>query len=187
MPSSVLPFFSGLSCPVVCHLIEFKLLFELCMRHNSLNQGTTSSPSGKLQVKIHLYKMSDWDMVLLVSNNWSSLRCVEINALAKDDDVHVQRFQIGRAEIILLETAETHGVIVSEELNLLPSFLHLNIFSRERMDIEHLGQHRQFSYRTCHVHTHLTEHLHLDICRALHIRPPSISIDVRHLWPIYCP
>jgi len=62
--------------------------------------------------------------------------------LAKNDDVHVQRFEMCWTIRILVEGPETNKVIVSEKFNLFPSFLHEDIFSCERMDIKNLGVRR---------------------------------------------
>ena len=43
-----------------------------------------------------------------------------------------------RAVRILVEATEADEVVISEELNLLARFLHLDIFRRQRMDIKHL-------------------------------------------------
>jgi hypothetical protein len=64
------------------------------------------------------------------------------DALPKDDDVHIQRLQIGRAEIILLETPEADEIIIPEKLDLLACLLHLDIFSCQGMDVEHLDTQR---------------------------------------------
>lgn len=50
------------------------------------------------------------------------------DALTKDDDVHVQRLEIGGAVRILIEASETNEVVVPEKFNLLASFLHLDVF-----------------------------------------------------------
>ena len=43
-----------------------------------------------------------------------------------------------RAVRILVEAAEADEVVISEELDLLARFLHLDIFRRQRVDIKHL-------------------------------------------------
>ena len=44
-----------------------------------------------------------------------------------------------RAVRILVKAAEADEVVISEELNLLARFLHLDIFRRQRVDIKHLA------------------------------------------------
>ena len=39
--------------------------------------------------------------------------------LAEDDDVHVERLEVRRAHVVLLEAAETHEIVVPEQLDLL--------------------------------------------------------------------
>ena len=60
------------------------------------------------------------------------------NTITEDDDIHVERLEVSRAVWILVETTETDEVIVSEKLNLFSSFFHLDILSREGMDMEDL-------------------------------------------------
>lgn len=60
------------------------------------------------------------------------------DALPEDDDIHIQRLQIGRAEIVLLKTPEADKIIIPEELDLLARLLHLDIFSCQGVDIEYL-------------------------------------------------
>ena len=43
-----------------------------------------------------------------------------------------------RAIRILVETTEADEVVISEELNLLARFLHLDIFRRQRVNRKHL-------------------------------------------------
>ena len=60
------------------------------------------------------------------------------DALAEDDDVHVERLEVRRAHVVLLEAAETHEIVVPEQLDLLARFLHLDVLGRERVDGEYL-------------------------------------------------
>ena len=41
------------------------------------------------------------------------------DALAEDDDVHVERLEVRRAHVVLLETTETDKVIIAEQLYFL--------------------------------------------------------------------
>jgi hypothetical protein len=59
-------------------------------------------------------------------------------ALAEDDDVHVERLEVGRTVGILLEGAEADEVVVAEEFDLLARLLHLDILRGEGMDAENL-------------------------------------------------
>ena len=59
-------------------------------------------------------------------------------ALAEDDDVHVERLEVRRAERVLVEAAEADEIIRPEQLDLLARLLHLDILRRERVDIEDL-------------------------------------------------
>ena len=60
------------------------------------------------------------------------------DALAEDDDVHVQRLEVRRAVRVLVERAEAHEVVVPEELDLLARLLHEDVLCRQRVDGEHL-------------------------------------------------
>ena len=61
------------------------------------------------------------------------------DTFSEHDDIHVQRFEVGRAEIILFETSERNEIIVAEQLDLFASFLHLDIFRCQRMNRENLN------------------------------------------------
>lgn len=69
------------------------------------------------------------------------------DTLAKDDDVHVEGLEVGWAVGVLVEGAETDEVIGPEELNLFAGFFHLDIFCRERMNVEDLAD--TTPYATC--------------------------------------
>ena len=58
--------------------------------------------------------------------------------LSEDNDVHVEWFEVGRAVLVLVETAETDKEVVSKKLDLLARFFHLDIFCCEWMDREYL-------------------------------------------------
>lgn len=60
------------------------------------------------------------------------------DAFSEYDNVHVQRFQVCWTVWVLIEATETYKVVVPEELDLFACLLHLDIFRRQRMDIEHL-------------------------------------------------
>ena len=45
-----------------------------------------------------------------------------------------------RAVWILIETTEADEIVAPEKLDLLARFLHLDIFSCQRVDVEHLPQ-----------------------------------------------
>ena len=73
----------------------------------------------------------------------SSVLCTKTygkRSFTENDDVHVERLQICRAVLILVETPETDKIIVVKQLYLLSRFLHLDIFSRQRVDGEHLSK-----------------------------------------------
>lgn len=56
----------------------------------------------------------------------------------KNDDVHVERFEVGRAVLVLLKTPKTDEIIRPEKLNLLAGFFHEDIFCRQWMYRKHL-------------------------------------------------
>ena len=61
------------------------------------------------------------------------------DTFSEHDDIHVQRFEVGRAEIILFKTTERNEVVVAEQLDLFASFLHLDIFRCQRVNRENLN------------------------------------------------
>ena len=58
--------------------------------------------------------------------------------LSEYDDVHVQWLEVCRAVRVLVERAETNQVVISEKLDLLSRFLHLDILRREGVNAKHL-------------------------------------------------
>ena len=60
------------------------------------------------------------------------------DSFAKNDDVHVQRFEVGWTIRVLIETAETDKIVCPEEFNLLARFFHLDIFRCQWVDAENL-------------------------------------------------
>jgi hypothetical protein len=59
------------------------------------------------------------------------------------DDVHVEWLEVSRAVLVLVEATEAHKVIVPEELDLLASFFHLDVFCRQWVDREDLMRDRR--------------------------------------------
>lgn len=57
---------------------------------------------------------------------------------AEDDDVHVERLEVGWTVGILVKRSKTDKIVVSEEFNLLTRLFHLNIFSRQGMNSKDL-------------------------------------------------
>ena len=104
-------------------------------------------------------------------------------ALAEDDDVHVERFEVRRAERVLVEAAEADEIIRPEQLDLLARLLHLDILRRERMYIEDLrtrtistARWRRTDGRTSR--TDPAEHLHLLVGGREHVQPPRLPLRV---------
>jgi hypothetical protein len=64
-------------------------------------------------------------------------------ALAEDDDVHVERLEIGLAVRVLVKRSETNEVVVSEQLDLFASLLEQDVFGCERVDAKHLSRQRR--------------------------------------------
>lgn len=60
------------------------------------------------------------------------------SALAEDDDVHVERLEIGLRVRILVEGSETDQVVVSEQLDLFACLFEQDIFSRQRVNTKYL-------------------------------------------------
>ena len=58
---------------------------------------------------------------------------------SKDDDVHVERFEVGLGIRVLVERSETDQVVVSEQFNFLSSLFKQNIFGGKRMNTEYLN------------------------------------------------
>ena len=58
--------------------------------------------------------------------------------LPKDDDVHIQRLQVGWTVRILIETSEANQIIISEQLYFLSGLLHLDVLGGQRMKFENL-------------------------------------------------
>ena len=56
----------------------------------------------------------------------------------EDNDVHVERFEVGWAVRVLVETTEADKVVVPEKFDLFSCFFHLDILSREWMNMEDL-------------------------------------------------
>lgn len=57
---------------------------------------------------------------------------------SKDDDVHVERFEVGLRIRVLVERSETDQVVVSEQLDLFSGLFQQNILGREGMDTKDL-------------------------------------------------
>lgn len=80
---------------------------------------------------------------------------------------------------VLIEATETYKVVVPEELDLFACLLHLDIFRRQRMDIEHL----KVKFRSIiqikakdkrvRGRSYLAEKLHFFVRGRKHIEPPS--------------
>lgn len=60
------------------------------------------------------------------------------NTVTEDNDIHVERLEVCGTVWVLVETAETDEVIITEEFNLLARFLHLDILCSERVNGEDL-------------------------------------------------
>ena len=60
------------------------------------------------------------------------------NTFPKNDDVHVERFKVCRAVLVLLKTPKTDEIIRPEKFDLLAGFFHEDIFCRQWMYREHL-------------------------------------------------
>lgn len=56
----------------------------------------------------------------------------------KNDDIHIERFQVSGTVRVLIKTSETHEEIVPEEFYFLSRLLHKDILRCQRMDGEHL-------------------------------------------------
>lgn len=63
--------------------------------------------------------------------------------LTKDDNVHVQRLEVGGAVGILIKRAKADEIVISEQLDLLARLLHLNIFGGQGMDAKSLSTQSQ--------------------------------------------
>lgn len=60
------------------------------------------------------------------------------DTLTEDNDVHIERFEMGGAVRVLVKGSEADQIIISEEFDFFASFLHKDIFSCEWMDGEDL-------------------------------------------------
>ena len=69
---------------------------------------------------------------------WGGTKVEGEDALAEDDDVHIERLEVGWAVRVLVEGAETDEVVVPEEFDFFASFFHEDIFSCQWMDREDL-------------------------------------------------
>ena len=67
-------------------------------------------------------------MRLLEQRQMKNGKAYRKDALSEDDDVHVERFEVCWAVLVLLKTAETDEVVCPEELDLFARLLHQNIF-----------------------------------------------------------
>ena len=77
-------------------------------------------------------------MRLLEQRQMKNGKAYRKDALSEYDDVHVERFEVGWAVWILVETTEADQVVVSEQFDLFSCFFHLDILSREWMNMEDL-------------------------------------------------
>jgi len=57
---------------------------------------------------------------------------------SKDDNVHVERFEVGLRVRVLVERSETDQVVVSEQLDLFSSLFQQNILGCKGMDTKDL-------------------------------------------------
>ena len=61
------------------------------------------------------------------------------NALAEDDDVHVERLEVRRRVRVLVEAAEADEVVVAEQLDLLARLFGQDVLRRQWVDAKHLN------------------------------------------------
>ena len=83
----------------------------------------------------------DWDDRSRSANGastWGRRPTHRQGSFAEDDDVHVQRFEVGLTIGILIERSETHEVVVSEQFNLFSGLLEQDIFRRQGMNAKDL-------------------------------------------------
>ncbi|KAH3660356.1 hypothetical protein OGAPHI_006942 [Ogataea philodendri] len=69
------------------------------------------------------------------------------DTVAENNDIHIDWLKEILTLAVCFKCVETNEIIVLEQLHLLTSFLHTDIFCRQRMDSKSLGQHLHFVIR----------------------------------------